>query len=713
MKSRRAIWCIFLMLVMLLCAISVEAASVYSRPKKSVYLVLDDSGSMIGSPNADANYALQTFLATMDKDDEVNIYFLNAGSVYNRVDISQKSDAFLENIRKNYPNADNGTPFAVVSQAAEELKHSVDKDSDKEYWLVIVTDGEFTSETDWQGYLNLFTTTPLKNGAYPHVLFLGIADPGRSVIVPEIPAGAENRFFVESEQNMITAMNKATRDISNRQEVRASNADANTLEFELAYPVRNIVVLAQNKQTRVLSADCASTLRLDETYHVQYPVNNPALQYTTVCFLTEKSGSSISAGRVKLTFDGPISASDVIVMVEPAIGISARYVTEGGVEIDPQNAKVGQELTVTMSICDPETGALLDPQLFFGDVTQSITVNGTIYDGDTASLVLQDPDLDITMLARFSDGFTLDIHDTFSNLQMNRDITLFLSNAGKFSDDIKNLGKAEGIVVTPLVSGAGMSAEDIKSSSLTVKSGNPFSNRFSVKKNPSAGTFTIRPKAGIFSVFTPTTEQEFEIVFRTDKGEEVRDTIYVTITGDRPIILVIAVILGVLLLLALIIAYVTQTRFPRGSYIKYYTVINGRPDLENSLGKRIFLRRLISPLPWTRRHSVKGLKKIGYIPLPHDCSDLTFFARRGESAIDIAGICGKNVNGDVQLTYYMIYEDGSGVWARNEIKNIAAEGGRGVLYWDRDIYLLSADQEICIRYSTKSFDRTIGQNYAP
>jgi len=70
---------VFIMLFSMLCVTS-EAASVFENRKKSIYLVLDDSGSMGGVPTFDANYSLQTLVAMTDKNDSLKLYFLNDNS---------------------------------------------------------------------------------------------------------------------------------------------------------------------------------------------------------------------------------------------------------------------------------------------------------------------------------------------------------------------------------------------------------------------------------------------------------------------------------------------------------------------------------------------------------------------------------------------------------------------------------------------------------
>ncbi len=610
-----------------------SAASVYVRPKKTVYLVMDDSGSMGGKSQNDANYALQTFLSVLDKDEQVVVYFLNQKKAVGDIDISQKSNKLIENVRVKYPDSTGSTPFRVVREAAEDLRKASSKDPSREYWLVVIADGAFDSGSNHKNYMKKFTKTPLKSGEYPKFLYVGIGGGGGAFTVPK---GAENRFFLADSSDIIEAMNEAVLHITNRYEIKAKNKDKKTLTFNLPYPARNIVVLAQTYKTKIASYKSASDLNIGEIYRIKYPVDNPSLQHSTVGYITEKNGSSIKSGTVSLTFDHNIDASKTIVMVEPAIGIKAVYFGEGNQAISPQDMQVGGNVTVEMTLCDSETDEKLPSDTAFGKVNQYITVNGTKYDGATVSFVVPAKDLDISLVAEFSDGFVLDISEKVTGLVAKRDVSLFISDSGYFEADIKDLGKANGIVVTPLVNGANLTPEDMSKSTLTISGGSLFKNRFDIVPDETSGTYTIHPRAGLFKIFTPTDEQNFEITFNDGVEKTVSDTITVKITGRRPYPEIVILLLIILLIIYLIYVEATRIRFPRGAYVKYYTVTKkGKPD--TSLSERIYLNR----------PSLDKLKNGSYLPIPHtsykvsgklSCEGLTFVAYPNKTSVRIDGI---------------------------------------------------------------------------
>lgn len=686
-----------------LSAVNVSADSVYKRKRKSVYLVLDDSGSMKGKKEQDANYALQTFLATLDKDDEVNVYFLNAHKQYGDIDISQKSDEFLANIRKNFSYDRGGTPFDEVTVAADDLIAAVKPDSDKEYWLVVITDGGFAPGFNVQNYLENFTNTPLKNQEYPKFMYFGIQ--GGEILT--VPQGAENRFFTETENDIITALNEATLTITNRQKVNATNNGDKTLSFDLDYPARNIVVLAQNKRTKPVGADSASSLNISERYEVQYPEKNPDLQYTTVCYITEQNQSSIQSGRVELTFDTEISANDVVVLAEPAIGIISRYTDEDGNEVLPEDFYLGEQIRAEMIICDSETNAPI-PGIDRSKINQKISVNGVDYDGNIARFTIEDPDVIIDMKTEFDSGLTLDLHDEAKGLKPGRLLSLFISDSGKFSHDIDKLNNAKGIRVTPLNNGSELEEDDFEKSNLEVLGGGFFTNRFDIEKDKNTKSFIIHPKAGFAKVFTPEGEQQFEIKFSDKYGEELTGNIYVEVTGKRPWIMYIIILLVLVLVIYLIVVELTRKRFPRGSYLKYFTLDENFAP-EGALSDSIPLNR----------PSIEKLLNGSYLPIPfwsykvkgenNPCDKLTFVPGIGP-VINVYGVEKTTINNDYgtpieTTTFIPIDEDGEELAVSAPIEDSV---DTQILTLSAGNYLRDLDGTIGIRYSTKKYDKETG-----
>lgn len=592
---------------------SAMAASVYSRPQKHLYLVLDDSGSMGSDGTADANYSLQTLIAMTDKTDTIDIYFLNAGEkVYDNLQLSQKSNAMLDNIKVNYPDFTGGTPYTVVSTAQKDLRNAVAADDTGEYWLVVVTDGGFGyPEMDYEEDIVKFATTPLKNGKFPNVMCVGI---NSSSFVSEEKAKANNIYTLEG-NDVISSMNEAAKAISGRIEVsdKKVSSDGKTLSFSFPYPARNIVILTQNTQTKIVSSSAASKLNTSESYIVARPIPTPALDKSTVCFITEANGGSIAPGNVSVTFDKEINADNTVVVVEPAIGLMAQFYNQDGKECDPSQLRVGETAKLVYKICDPTTKKEIDESIINGKIKYYVDINGKRYNNNEFEFKVESDKLQLDMYAEFSDGFTLDIHNTFKDLKEFRIISMNLSVAS-FSADINSIKDTDVITATPTYNGKQFLNDEFNACSLNVKgSNNPFKIRVDVKGDPATGTYTISPKGGFLKVFTPV-QQDIELEFVSDKGEIVTESIAIELTGTRNWLGIVIALLVIIIIVWCIVFYIIKPKFPLSLRLWLY-VDHGdgidftQPEIKHSIFYPGVIK-ISSILPW-KNPVVLKLDKFG------------------------------------------------------------------------------------------------------
>lgn len=550
-------------------SVCVQGAAVYTRPQKHVYLVMDDSGSM-DDKELDANYALQTLVAMMDKTDTISLYFLNAGeNVYGKLDLLQKSNAMLDNIKVNYPESDDNTPYTVVSTAQSDLKMEVEADATDEYWLVVITDGDFNyPKMNYEKDLLKFASTPLKNGRLPKVMCIGINSD--SVIRPE-NATADN-VYTQDGYNIISSMNEAAAAISGRIIVDDKSVSSNgtKLSFNVPYPARNIIVFTQNTQTTISSYTSASKLNTNELYTVARPIPTNDLDKSTVCFITESSGASIAPGEVTFTFSKAINQSNTVVLIEPAIGLAAHFYNQDGKECDPSQLKVGEKAKLVYKICDPSTQQEIDEAVIAGGVKYSADINGNHYDSNEIDFTVDKDILELDMYAEFTDGFTLDIHDKYEDLFENRIISLNLSTA-TYSADINSKDKNNFITASPSYNGIKFVDDEFKACTLEIKGDeNPFKLRVEVEADPATGTYTISPKKGLLGVFTPL-QQELELTFKTDKGEIVTEGISIELTGTRNWIgFIISILLIAFLVYCFIVYVFFKPKFPLDLRLRCY-----------------------------------------------------------------------------------------------------------------------------------------------
>lgn len=562
----KKVLCLNLVLLLVISPISItsssSAASVFDRQKKSIYLVLDDSGSMGREGTNDANYSLQTLLAMTDKNDLVKLYFLNQITGFGlsgKLDMSKKSNKWLSDVRKKYPNASGGTPYDKVMIAQQELTDSVSKDDNTEYWLVVFTDGSFatSNNVDPEQNLQTFAKTPLANGSYPNILYItvgGIA----------ISTGGITNLHALTDTNIIDVMNEAAKLISGRIDINNAkySADKKEVTFSLPYPARNIIVLTQNNETKITGYKSSSKINLSENYTVTYP-GGARLDKSTVCFLTEKNGSSIASGEITLTFDKSITPENTSILFEPAIGMTARYYNADGQEVDPGKLYIGEEFKVEFEICDSETKQPLDPAIFGGNITYSSEINGKKENNSaTRTFKIEGKDLDINLFATLPDGYVLKESRQYEILEK-RIVTFTLSNGGKFSSDIRDLDKAEGINANILINGNPLTEKEFESFKIDIAGTNPFVSDFDIEKNTQNCNYVIHPKKGLISPLTPRNKTYTVTLTDEVRGDKYTADLIVEITGPRNWLSIILFILGILLIIYLIIVFATKTYFPK------------------------------------------------------------------------------------------------------------------------------------------------------
>ncbi len=564
MKKNCKMLCLILIFLMVLTPVSVifgSASSVFDRQQKSIYLVLDDSSSMGYEGTNDANYSLQTLLAMTDKNDKVKLYFLNSRvkvGLSGELDMTKKSNKWLSDICGKYPNSNGSTPYEQVKIAQEELKAAVSKDDTTEYWLVIFTDGSFDGVNP-DNDLHNFANTTLENGSKPNVLYISAG--GRAIQTND---STPSNLNVISDSNIISAMSQAAKEISGRIEIGNAtySSDKKSITFSLPYPARNIIVLTQNNETKITAQKSSSDIDLSENYTVTYP-GGSKFDKSTVCFLTEKSGSSIASGEITLTFDKSVVPDNTTILFEPAIGMTARYFNSDGQEIEPDKLYIGEEFTVKFTLCDSETKQPLDPSIFGGKVSYTSEINGIKeVDKDTRTFTIDNSNLDIKLSATLPDGYVLEETRKYE-IQTKRIITFILSNGGKFSADINDVDTAEGINANILINGIPVTADEFSNFKIDVAGTNKFTSNLKIEKDEQNCNYVIHPQKALISTFTPKSKTYKVTLTDELRGDTYTADLIVEITGDRNWLPFIIALIIIAIVIYLIIVFATKTYFPR------------------------------------------------------------------------------------------------------------------------------------------------------
>ncbi len=364
---------ILIVSTMLFCLpLSASAESLYIR--KIVSVVYDDSGSMSGAKCAYANYAMQAFCGMLNSEDQLYITYMNQVSKPQKIDLSsgniQKS---IDTIRSR-SRASGGTPYKAVETAYNQLKSVQDSNPNTQYWLVIITDGEFDeyngmSKAKAKQYLNsnckAYTASTMPNGTHPQVTFLGIGD----VVAPD--NDPNNDIFTFSASNatqIINAMSAMADRISGRTRLQSSDVkqiDSNTLQISSSIPLLNIAVLAQGSNAKITSSAYSNgtAIPISRSASLSYPSYSDLVGGA---YLLGDSQNVIGAGDYVVTFDRAVSANDIIFLFEPALEMRMEILLNGKKisSVSDLNASMeGDKISVSCNVYEMGTDKIVDPSL--------------------------------------------------------------------------------------------------------------------------------------------------------------------------------------------------------------------------------------------------------------------------------------------------------------------------------------------------------------
>ena len=391
--------------------LTASAESLYIR--KIVSVVYDDSGSMLGEKNAYANYAMQAFCGMLNAEDTLYITYMNAskdssaedGFRAEKVDLSAGGiQNSIDAIRRH--GANGGTPFESVESAYNLLKREQDADNNPntQYWLVVITDGSFSgqSKEDLDRKFTEYAEGTMPNGTHPQITFLGID----SAIAPDED---ENRgiytYTAQNAAGITDAMNDMADRISGRTRLSSDSirqVSSDTIEVSSIIPLLNIVLFTQGTDAAVTSASYSggSTLPIVRSASLRSSEGLSGDPLVGGTFLVGDSRQTIGSGSYRITFSGPVSLDEIVVLFEPAlemrmtIGINGREITDLSVLDDTVK---GDKLSVSCKVYERGTDTVIAPDLLPPGTLFEIAVyeNGTLAGQVTDSgMQLSDFELD-------------------------------------------------------------------------------------------------------------------------------------------------------------------------------------------------------------------------------------------------------------------------------------------------------------------------------
>ncbi len=424
-------------------ASAAEGDSGVRYTEKIVSVVYDNSGSMRDSDYGKytastttehrsqyAEYALQMLMALLGSNDTLVITPMteNGDKVESvaqgfEVDLSAPDrDAEIKRVMATYksllsPYGDS-TPKESIEIAVQQLvdrgmlpagaEESVS--SDKEYWLVILTDGAFTGVSMTESLL-----TPHIN-AYSsfQMIYMGMGSGAQDLSSSSL---VSNPNFVAYHASLSTDYTAAMQDIANRLSGRytlptsALTANGNTIAVDLDYcnfPLRSVSFVAQNCGATLVSASYAGTALTPSQVSEITPEKVLGMQ--NGCSAVINGAPLFSEGDLVLTFSGPVSPESLSVMVEPALYVvpvmecqkdgqwavcDSQYVSD--------MLNVGDVIRMSYEVYEQGTNKKIDLATIFGDVEAKVSADGKNYLVNEA-IPLKEGKNEISMAVSVMDG---------------------------------------------------------------------------------------------------------------------------------------------------------------------------------------------------------------------------------------------------------------------------------------------------------------------
>ena len=358
--------------------IPASAESMYIR--KVVSVVYDDSGSMKEDDWAKwgyASYAMQAFCGMLNSEDQLYITYMSEAEKNPNLDprrITLTRDGIQNEVNAIRDRTTSGsTPWQAVEIAYKKLLSVQDNNPNTQYWLVVITDGDFDkfegmAETKKQGWLDEkfagFAGGVMPNGTHPQITYLAI---GKKIFAPKENTDLGITPYRANSATDITDRMGAMADrVSGRTRLTGSDLkkiDDKTIEVYPSIPLMNIAVIANSTDAVVtgVTRNGEGGTDIVRKALISYPkfegLNGSA-------FLLGKTGGGvIGSGTYRITFDKAVDLKNIAVLYEPALEVRMS-VSVNGQEItdfsELQNAKSRDKVKVSCKLYEMDSDNTID-----------------------------------------------------------------------------------------------------------------------------------------------------------------------------------------------------------------------------------------------------------------------------------------------------------------------------------------------------------------
>ncbi len=400
--------------------------------QKIVSVVYDNSGSMeAGNRTPAAKYSLAMLMSLLSEKDRMYISPMNkAPSGGITVDLANPDRESVINNIINDPIMNyqlfHGTPPSSMSTAVNILKSNglkdssnlIESDPDKEYWLVILTDGLFNDVDDASTQAG-YVADAIKNYPTLHTVYVSFGDGAIDISGQSKLNGLGVTTHCKVSENpssgvgddLVSVMQKIANQISGRYTLSSNQytVNGNKVTIDLSaipFSLTSLSAIAQDCGATVKSAvytDSDSATHKCTLSKVCTVRPDSALGINNGCAFEVTSDTYMYGGSLVLEFSGDVKLDSLSIFAEPALDIS--YYIEALVDnawkkVDAQyinaNLRKSDKIRVGYEVHEQATNSVIDLEQVFGNVLSNVSYCQNTYKmGDEISLVLGSNELSV------------------------------------------------------------------------------------------------------------------------------------------------------------------------------------------------------------------------------------------------------------------------------------------------------------------------------
>ncbi|PEA53354.1 hypothetical protein CON64_18890 [Bacillus pseudomycoides] len=562
--------------------------------QRVVSLVYDDSGSMRNNDRWKyANYALQSLIALLDEKDTFSYVPMSHPAEEISVSLgNSKRQGEIDNIQTW--NEQANTPFQSVETAIQSMKREVQVNANREFWLIVLTDGAFNelerqdesekkriSET-----LSKFKKEMEAKKVSLHAVLitmeenLGTQEQTQMNIFKEIWKQQTNGIVLPTsgEDGVIHSVNQAAAFVANRdpfssvEEAVKTNIVGNKIEITTPFPLKRITLVDQSSQrVPYRIQNIKGSIQLQSKFSIQAPAGMGL--YGGITHIISKNNGVIEPGAYIVDIDPVVSKGNMKVLVEPALDY-----TISTYEKEQKKTKEQFYEGQTVIIEAKPTNVPVDASYF----TAQIEMNGQMYtmkwNGERKAFYYE------TKIEKESirgnvhmniKGFYRQTKEFYIQSVPQPKLSLQVVTTN-YTEKVTNLKYSAPFIIQPLLNGEAMSEAEVKELLKTATVTFHKSINYEIKQHRNQLYVYPRPYYSNTFNFTDTGTVEATITLRDSQSQKVSKQFLLSII-DVPFFERYAIIFQfvlpfsiILLIVAtLIIGWVVRPRFHRKALIYY------------------------------------------------------------------------------------------------------------------------------------------------